>query len=125
MFSNDSYAKIKKIVKKEENYTVCQISISKKTKKTNTYECDFTSYVKFIGEAHKLSPLGGQKIQILSCGVSNCYSDNGMLKFLKQPNYVIFDYALVSDEENNKTEKEKTVAPMPIENTGNDWELPF
>ena len=37
-FSNGSYCKIKEVVEKHDNYSVCKITVTKKNKLTNEYE---------------------------------------------------------------------------------------
>lgn len=96
MFGVNSYAKIKEVETKE-NYSVCKISISKKNKQTNQYETTFTGNVRFCGQAHLQRPLADQRIKITSCGVSNCYTKEGKLEFLKYPQYTIFAYELQAD----------------------------
>ena len=97
MFSVNSYAKIKEVVEKKDNYTVCKISISKKNKATNQYETTFAGNVRFCSQAHLQVPKAEQRIKITSCSVSNCYTKDGKLEFLKYPQYTIFAYELQSD----------------------------
>lgn len=108
MFSNECYAKIKK-VEKQEKVTICQISTS--TKKNDKYECDFIGYCRFVGNAHNNEPVVGQRIKIISCGVSNCYSKDNNLNFLKNPNYIVFDYILLDDSDKG-TKKSELLADL-------------
>lgn len=96
MFSVNSYAKIKEVEDKG-NYSVCKISISKKNKQSERYETDFVGKVRFVGQAHLQRPLKDQRIQITSCGVSNCYTKDNKLEFPKAPVYTIFGYTLQDD----------------------------
>lgn len=96
MFSVNSYAKIKEVEDKG-NYSVCKISISKKNKQSGKYETDFVGKVRFVGNAHHQRPLANQRIQITSCGVSNCYTKDDRLEFPKAPIYTIFEYSLQED----------------------------
>lgn len=121
MFGNDSFAKIKKVVERKEFFTVCQISTSSKNKKTEKYESDFISYVNFVGEAHKQNPEEGQRIQIISCGVKNCYLKDNSLKFLINPQYSVFDYILVSEENKSSSKKSELLNDL----ASDDSELPF
>lgn len=100
-FGVNSYAKIKEVKEQQENYTVCKISIIKKTKESHTTV--FMGYVKFIGNAHKQRPMADQKIKITSCDVTNCYVKDEVLCFNKQPQYVIFGYELQEDGNNGTT----------------------
>ena len=84
MFSVNSYAKIKSITETKEKYTIAKISISQKNKMTNKYETDFVANVRFVGNAHLQRPMEGQRIKILNCGVSNCYTKDEKLEFPKK-----------------------------------------
>ncbi len=117
MFSVNSYAKIKEVEDKG-NYSVCKISISKKNKQSGKYETDFIGKVRFVGNAHNQRPLTNQRIQITSCGVSNCYTKDDKLEFPKAPTYTIFEYSLQDD--NGATASER-----PILEPINESELPF
>lgn len=117
MFSVNSYAKIKEVEDKG-NYSVCKISISKKNKTTGNYETDFVGKVRFVGNAHHQRPLANQRIQITSCGVSNCYTKDDKLEFSKAPVYTIFEYSLQDDKGASSSE------PMRLEPI-QDCELPF
>lgn len=94
MFSVNSYAKIKSITETKEKYTIAKISISQKNKMTNKYETDFIANVRFVGNAHLQRPMEGQRIKILNCGVSNCYTKDEKLEFPKNPIYTVFGYEL-------------------------------
>lgn len=117
MFSVNSYAKIKEVEDKG-NYSVCKISISKKNRKSGKYETDFVGKVRFVGNAHHQRPLANQRIQITSCGVSNCYTKDGKLEFPKMPTYTIFEYSLQDD---NGASSSEPIRLEPI----NESELPF
>ena len=94
-FSNGSFCKIKEVVEKQPNYTVCKVTITKKNKLTNEYELQFSAHCRFVGNAHKSVPLKDQRIKITSCDVTNCYKDkDGNLQFTKNPQYVVFGYEL-------------------------------
>ena len=117
MFSVNSYAKIKEVEDKG-NYSICKISISKKNKQSGKYETDFVGKVRFVGNAHHQRPLANQRIQITSCGVSNCYTKDDKLEFPKAPVYTIFEYSLQDDNGASSSE------PMRLEPI-NESELPF
>jgi hypothetical protein len=94
-FSNGSFCKIKEVVEKQANYTVCKVTITKKNKLTNEYELQFSAHCRFVGNAHKSVPMKDQRIKITSCDVTNCYKDkDGNLQFTKNPQYVVFGYEL-------------------------------
>ena len=94
-FSQGSFAKIKEVVEKHDNYSVCKITVTKKNKLTNEYELQFSAHCRFVGNAHKSVPMADQRIKITSCDVTNCYKDkDGNLQFTKNPQYVVFGYEL-------------------------------
>ena len=94
-FAVNSYAKIKEVVEKKPNYTVCKVTVTKKNRLTNEYELQFSAHCRFVGNAHKSVPLKDQRIKITSCDVTNCYKDkDGNLQFTKNPQYVVFGYEL-------------------------------
>jgi hypothetical protein len=105
-FCTNAYAKIKEVVEKHDNYTVCKVTITKKNKLTNEYELQFSAHCRFVGNAHKSVPMKDQRIKITSCDVTNCYKDkDGNLQFTKNPQYVVFGYEL--------QESQGASAPMP------------
>ena len=127
-FSSGNYAKIKEVVEKQTNYTVCKITITKKNKLTNEYELHFSAHCRFVGNAHKSVPMADQRIKITSCDVTNCYKDkDGNLQFTKNPQYVVFGYELQKSKD--------TQAPQqfnPYDNginfedlSSSDSDLPF
>ena len=94
-FSANNYAKIKEVVEKHDNYSVCKITVTKKNRLTNQYELQFSAMCRFVGNAHKSVPMADQRIKITSCDVTNCYTDkDGKLQFSKNPQYVVFGYEL-------------------------------
>ena len=94
-FGVNCFAKIKEVVEKHDNYSVCKITVTKKNKLTNEYELQFSAHCRFVGNAHKSVPMADQRIKITSCDVTNCYNDkDGNLQFTKNPQYVVFGYEL-------------------------------
>lgn len=94
-FGVNCFAKIKEVVEKHDNYSVCKITVTKKNKLTNEYELQFSAHCRFVGNAHKSVPMADQRIKITSCDVTNCYKDkDGNLQFTKNPQYVVFGYEL-------------------------------
>ena len=94
-FGVNCFAKIKEVVEKHDNYSVCKITVTKKNKLTNEYELQFSAHCRFVGNAHKSVPMKDQRIKITSCDVTNCYKDkDGKLQFTKNPQYVVFGYEL-------------------------------
>lgn len=119
------WAKIWK-VKDKGNYSVAQVSVSKK--KDDGYETEFQhNFVRLVGKAHEIGknigqPQGGVNIQILSCDVTNRYDRD---KNTEYTNFVIYDFAM------NNTSAPKNVAPEKKDDgfmnvpDGIDEELPF
>lgn len=103
MFGVGNYAKIKG-VEYFEKYSLVKIVISQKDKKTNKWNTSFVGKVTFVGNAHLQRPIENQKIKITSCGVSNSYTKDDKLEFLKNPRYVIFEYELQEDSGNAKNQ---------------------
>ena len=94
MFANNNYAKVWKIFpkeKKEQRYTVVQLSTSRKDKKTKEYSTDFSDYVRLVGAAEeKAAELEAQdRIKLLSVGVTNSYNKETKKK---SEQFVCFDF---------------------------------
>lgn len=97
MFSNNSYITIwKKNPKTTDDGRItsysCQCSTSKK-EFGGGYKTDFSSYVKFVGDAVPVVhgvPEGG-RVKILNCGVSNFFN--------KQSNTTFWDCVVFSCED--------------------------
>lgn len=104
-FGVGNYCKIKEVVEKKDNYTICHLTIGKKNKVTQNFELNFTGRVRFVGDAHKSVPLKDQRIKITSCDVTNCFIQDDKLQFTKNPQYVVFGYEL--------QESQGASAPMP------------
>ena len=105
MFANNNYAKVWKIFpkeKKEQKYTVVQLSTSRKDKKTNSYSTDFSGYVRLVGTAEeKAKELEAQdKIKLLTVGVTNSY-DKASKKTFTQ--YVCFDFEFDNSQKQAET----------------------
>lgn len=73
-FSKGKWLKIWKVTKREEHYTEAQASSSKKNK-DGEYETDFSSYVRFVGDAHKAAKdlKDGDRIRVQACDTTNSY----------------------------------------------------
>lgn len=101
MFSNGSYATIWANEDKG-NYSVLEMTTSKKDKESGEYKTDFSSkFVRFVGQAHnkaKKYKLDRQsRIKIESCGVTVEPGNNNKW----YTNFVVFDFSL--PESNNKS----------------------
>ena len=94
-FRKDAYAKVWKVEDKG-NYSICQVSISKKNKETNQYEVEFQDgFVRFVGKAHEdikamgIPERGGLSIKITACDVTNTYVKEKGKTYV---NYVVFGF---------------------------------
>jgi len=125
MFANNSYAKVWKIYppqKKDQKFTLVQMSTSQKNKSTGEYKTDFSDYVRLIGKAFEKSKELESKdsIKILKCGVTKVYDKE------KRENYetfLIFDF----DFADEKKQKEVTATGDEdfMKLPDDDTELPF
>ena len=85
-FRQGAYAKIWRVEDKG-NYSVAQVSISKKNKDTDQYETEFQhNFVRLVGTAHDLGKnieevQGGTSIKITSCDVTNRYDKEKKKEF--------------------------------------------
>lgn len=128
-FSAGNYAKIKEVVDKQEKYTVCKLTISRKNKEANRYELTFASnFVKFVGNAHKSMPMAEQRIKLTACDVTTCYTkQDGSIGYFKNPQYVVYEYEL--QEGTNATSSTAPqfgfVNPISLEELSADSDLPF
>lgn len=127
-FRQDAFAKVWKSENKG-NYSVVDLSTSKKNKETNKYETDFSyKFVRFIGTAHKQleNIVDGASIKIGNCEVTNNYDKE---KNVTYANYLVFSFEIPDGNNSNTSSK-----PIPSQVKGNgfmnipdglDEELPF
>lgn len=93
-FSQNKFCRVWKVEDKG-NYSVAQISTSKKNKETDQYETDWqNNFVRLVGKAHnqiKNMSIGdkGASVKIASCDVTNKYDKE---KNTTYTNYVIFEF---------------------------------
>ena len=97
-FSAGSIAKVWKFENKG-NYSIVEISTSKKNEQTEQYETDFSSkFTRFIGKAHtdilKLSD--GAKIKLGDIEVTNSYNKETNKSYT---NFLVFSFEVL--EQNN------------------------
>ena len=109
-FRNGNYAKVWKFEDKG-NYSVVEISTSKKNKQTDQYETDFASkFVRFIGQAHTdIQALQeGVKIKLGDVEVTNSYN-----KETKQgyTNFLVLSFELAEYQDN-------TPSPSNVDSSG-------
>lgn len=137
-FRQGAYAKIWSVEDKG-NYSICNLSISKKNKDTDKYYVEFQDgFVRLVGTAHTdISgmdiPENGLSIKISSCDVTNNYDAD---KKKLYTNYVIFGFEIPENNNGNSggakksskstpnVKKNTKAAPTPAVDEGED-ELPF
>jgi len=123
-FRTGSYAKVWRFEDKG-NYSVVEISTSKKNKTTDQYETDFASkFVRFIGQAHTdIQALQeGIKIKLGDVEVTNSYN-----KETKQgyTNFLVFSFEQAEYQDNAPSQQVSGNDDfMKIEDTLED-SLPF
>lgn len=137
-FRQGAYAKIWRVEDKG-NYSVAQVSISKKNKDTDQYETEFQhNFVRLVGTAHDLGKnieevQGGTSIKITSCDVTNRYDKDKQKEFT---NFVIFGFEFPDNNNGNAGGKKKAAPKKPTKKAaaddgfmnipdGIDEELPF
>ena len=73
--------------------TRVRLSSSRKNKKTNEYEQDFSGFCTFIGQAHEAAKNLKEKdrIKILECDVSTNYDKEKQVEYI---NYKVFSFEM-------------------------------
>ena len=119
-FRTGAYAKVWKTEDKG-NYSVVELSTSKKNKQTGKYETDFNGkFVRFIGQAHTdIKKYGdGIKIKLGDVEVTNSYNKETKISYT---NFLVFSFEA---EESTQTAPVGSDGFMNIPD-GIDEELPF
>lgn len=106
MFSDRSYAKVWQIIDRKAKFTVAKISTNKKDM-NGQYQTDFSSKVKLIGKAHTANVQEGDRIRILSCGVTNSYNKETQTTYT---DFLIFDLEKAGSA---PTAAPTTITPQP------------
>lgn len=130
-FRTGSYATVWGIENKG-NYSIVEMSTSKKNKQTDQYETDFSSkFVRFIGGAHTNSEglTRGSKIKIGDCEVTNSYNKETKTGYT---NFLVFSFEDANNGGANNSDNNK---PAPSQAKGDGFmnisdgldseELPF
>lgn len=138
-FRQGAYAKIWRIEDKG-NYSVAQVSISRKKKDSDEYVTEFQhNFVRLVGNAHTaiqgvtIPEKGGLSIQITSCDVTNKWVAEKQKEYI---NFVIFGFDFPngnnnSGNSNSKNSSKKTQNSKKPDDgfmnipDGIDEELPF
>ena len=123
-FRTDAYAKVW-AVENKGNYSVVELSTSKKNKTTNEYETDFSGkFVRFIGTAHNQvqGVTRGTSIKLGNVEVTNSYNKETKTAYT---NFLVFSFEIPDGNNNSKpapTQKSDGFMNIP---DGIDEELPF
>lgn len=96
-FRNNAYAKVWKSEDKG-NYSVVELSTSKKNKQTDQYETDFSSkFVRFIGKAH-VDISDGARIKLTEVEVTNSYNKETKQAYT---NFLVYGFENADGQQNN------------------------
>ena len=101
-FKTNAYAKVWKTEDKG-NYSVVELSTSKKNKQTGEYETDFNGkFVRFIGQAHTdIKRYGdGIKIKLGNVEVTNSYNKETRVSYT---NFLVFSFEAEESNTNTNT----------------------
>jgi hypothetical protein len=101
-FRTGAYAKVWKTEDKG-NYSVVELSTSKKNKQTGKYETDFNGkFVRFIGQAHTdIKKYGdGIKIKLGDVEVTNSYNKETKIGYT---NFLVFSFEAEESNTNTNT----------------------
>ena len=101
-FRTGAYAKVWKTEDKG-NYSVVELSTSKKNKQTGKYETDFNGkFVRFIGKAHTdIKKYGdGIKIKLGDVEVTNSYNKETKVSYT---NFLVFSFEAEESNTNTNT----------------------
>lgn len=108
------------------NTTRVRLSSSRKNKKTDEYEQDFSGFCTFIGPAHEMASGLKEKdrIKILECDVGTTYDKEKKVEYV---NYKVFSFEMAdgSNPVANNTAKPKKKAAIAEEGEVEEDDLPF
>lgn len=126
-FRQGAYAKVWKIEDKG-NYSVGQVSISRRNEETNVYETEFQDgFVSFVGTAHNeikgvQIPKNGLAIKISSCDCTNCYDKE---KNIMYENHAIFGFELPDSYDKKIDTSKTTKTSQAVNEEADEDDLPF
>ena len=105
-FRNNAYAKVWKAEDKG-NYSVVELSTSKKNKQTDQYETDFSSkFVRFIGKAH-VDISDGVRIKLTEVEVTNSYNKETKQAYT---NFLVYGFENADGQLSNPQSKDVSSA---------------
>lgn len=102
-------------VERKENYSMAEMSTSKK-KEDGTYETDWSSkYVMLVGKAHEADVKPGDVVYVNDFEVTNRYD--------KEKKQLFTNYKIIAFEDRNGAKKEEKKEESVVNNDAED--LPF
>lgn len=107
-FSQGNFAKVWKVDQGKGNYSVAQMSTSKKNKDTDKYETDWqNSFVRLVGTANDQAKAfkDGESVKIGRCDVTNNYDKE---KKITYTNYVVFSFEDANGNSGGNTKPKST-----------------
>lgn len=112
---------------KSGNTTRVRLSSSRKNKKTDEYEQDFSGFCTFIGQAHEMAAHLKEKdrIKILECDVGTTYDKEKKVEYV---NYKVFTFEMADGSTpaaGNTTPATKKKAALAEEGEIDEDDLPF
>ena len=112
---------------KSGNTTRVRLSSSRKNKKTDEYEQDFSGFCTFIGQAHEMASHLKEKdrIKILECDVGTTYDKEKKVEYV---NYKVFSFEMADGSTptaNTATPAPKKKAALAEEGEVDEDDLPF
>lgn len=122
-FRTGAYATIWEVKQGNGNFAEVRLSTSRKNKETDSYETDFSGYVRFVGDAYQKagSLVERDRIKINACDVTTYYQKD---KKVTYTNFVVFDFEKVggsSESLDSKNDYETASGYNEI----TDEDLPF
>lgn len=138
-FRQGAFAKLWKVEDKG-NYSVAQVSVSRKNKDTGRYEVEFQDgFVRLVGNAHEtakglnIPESIGLSIKITSCDVTNKYDAEKGKSYI---NFTIFGFEIPDNNngsatintKNSKNSSKSSKASAKVDNNSEyetEDELPF
>lgn len=112
---------------KSGSTTRVRLSSSRKNKKTDEYEQDFSGFCTFIGQAHEMAARLKEKdrIKILECDVGTTYDKEKKVEYV---NYKVFGFEMADGSTptaGNVTATNKKKAALAEEGEVEEDDLPF
>lgn len=118
MFSNNAYAKVWEIKPSTSGKSkIIRISTSRKND-NGEYEQDFSGYVRLVGNANAANIKEGDRVQLLSIGVTTNYVKE---KNITYTNYICFDLKVMDNNRPNTTNSYNSGATPAYNQGGSNY----